>query len=190
MLETMTTSSRPTRAEVTDVSTAALARVDALMLSGETATGLFPVEAVQMMDRTIRTTEKNLEEEIVGISHPETIALVCEAGQYLSGISGATALVGITTFGTTPRIFASFRGNIPLVVACTLPDIYNRSTLYYGVSAMMIKPVKNPELVFKRLAAGLKEMGIAKKGDVLIFVFGFPIHAPKATNSIRRWEVD
>jgi pyruvate kinase len=190
MLETMTTSSRPTRAEVTDVSTAALARVDALMLSGETATGLFPVEAVQMMDRTIRTTEKNLEEEIVGISHPETIALVCEAGQYLSGISGATALVGITTYGTTPRIFASFRGNIPVVVACTKSDIYHRSTLYYGVSAMMIKPVKNPELVFRRLASELKEMGIAKKGDILIFIFGFPIHAPKATNSIRRWEVD
>jgi pyruvate kinase len=190
MLETMTMSSRPTRAEVTDVSTAALARVDALMLSGETATGKYPVEAVQMMDRTIRNTEKNLEEEIVGISHPETIALICEAGQYLSGISGASAVVTISTHGTTPRILASFRGNTPVVVACTTADIYNRSTLYYGVTGIMVKPVSNPELVFKHVAADLKQMGLVKQGDVLIFVFGHPIHARKGTNSIRRWEVD
>ncbi len=190
MLETMTTSARPTRAEVTDVSTAALARVDALMLSGETATGKFPVEAVQMMDRTIRTTEKNLEEEIVGISHPETIALVCEAGQYLSGISGAKAVVAISSFGTTPRILATFRGNTPIVVACTDANIYNRSTLYYGVAPVMIKPVTNPEDIFRRVAIELTGQGLVKKGDILIFVFGHPIHARKGTNSIRRWEVD
>lgn len=190
MLETMTTSARPTRAEVTDVSTAALARVDALMLSGETATGKFPVEAVQMMDRTIRTTEKNLEEEIVGISHPETIALVCEAGQYLSYISGARALVAISTHGTTPRILSTFRGNIPVVVACIQPEIYHRSTLYYSVMPIMTKPVKNPELVFKRVAAELRELGLVVKGDPIVFVFGHPIHARKGTNSIRRWEVD
>ncbi len=190
MLETMTTSSRPTRAEVTDVSTAALARVDCLMLSGETATGKYPVEAVQMMDRTIRTTEKNLEDQIVGISHPETIALVCEAGQYLSFISGAKAMVAISTFGTTPRILATYRGNIPVVVACTHEDIYNRSTLYYSVAPIMIKPVTNPELVFKRTAEELKSQGLVVKGDILVFIFGHPIHAPKGTNSIRRWEVD
>jgi pyruvate kinase len=190
MLETMTTSARPTRAEVTDVSTAALARVDALMLSGETATGKFPVEAVQMMDRIIRTTEKNLEEEIVGISHPETIALVCEAGQYLSGISGAKAVVAISSFGTTPRILATFRGNTPVVVACTQANIYNRSTLYYGVAPVMVKPVTNPEDIFRRVALELTGLGLVKKGDILIFVFGHPIHARKGTNSIRRWEVD
>ncbi len=190
MLETMTTSSRPTRAEVTDVSTAALARVDVLMLSGETAAGQYPVETVQMMDKTIRMTEKNLETEIVSISHPETIALVCEAGQYLSLISSATVMVAISTHGNTPRILSTFRGNIPVVVACTQPAIYNRSSLYYSVVPIMIKPLTNPEKIFWQVAEDLKSKGLVVKGNIIIFMFGHPIHAPKGTNSIRRWEVD
>src|SRR5690606_16542060 len=93
MLESMCESPRPSRAEVTDVSTAALARVDSLMLSGETATGKYPVETVAMMNRIIRMAESHLDEEIVGISHPESIGHVCEAGLYLSIATGAKALV-------------------------------------------------------------------------------------------------
>ena len=189
MLESMTTASRPTRAEVTDVSTAALARVDVLMLSGETAAGKFPVEAVQMMDRTIRTTEKHLEEEIVGITHPEPIAATCEAGLYLSLVTGAKAVVCISTFGTSPRILSTYRGNIPVMVACTRPNIYNRSTLYYSVTPLMVPGVRNPEVLFKRMEGRLKAMGIVKRGDVIVFVFGYPIHGRNNTNSIRRWEI-
>lgn len=190
MLESMCESPRPSRAEVTDVSTAALARVDALMLSGETATGRFPVETVEMMDRIIRMAERNLDEEIAGISHPETIALVCEAGLYLSITSGAKALVAISTHGTTPRILSTYRGSIPVVVACILPEIYQRSSLYYSVQPIMTKEVKNPELVFRRVEGELKDMGLVVQGDVIVFVFGHPIHTRLGTNSIRRWVVD
>ncbi len=190
MLESMMVSSRPSRAEVTDVSTAALARVDALMLSGETATGKFPVETVEMMDRIIRTAEANLEEEIVDITHPETIALVCEAGLYLAANSKAAAMVSISTHGTTPRILSSYRGNIPVVVACTKPAIHQRSCLYYSVQPTMIKEVGNPELVFRHLESELKAIGLVKSGDVIIFTFGHPIHTRLGTNSIRRWIVD
>ena len=190
MLESMMVSSRPSRAEVTDVSTAALARVDALMLSGETATGKFPVETVEMMDRIIRTAEANLDEEIVGITHPETIALVCEAGLYLAATSGAAAMVSISTHGTTPRILSSYRGNIPVVVACIKPSIHQRSCLYYSVQPTMIKEVGNPELVFRHLESELKAIGLVKSGDVIIFTFGHPIHTRLGTNSIRRWVVD
>ncbi|MDB5102840.1 MAG: pyruvate kinase [Fibrobacteres bacterium] len=190
MLESMCESPRPSRAEVTDVSTAALARVDALMLSGETATGKYPVETVEMMDRIIRTTERNLDEEIVGISHPETIALVCEAGLYLAANSGAKALVAISTHGTTPRILSTYRGNIPVVVACILPEIYQRSTLYYSVQPTMTVDVSNPELIFRRMEGELKAAGMVKPGDVIVFTFGHPIHTRLGTNSIRRWVVD
>ncbi|MDB5050517.1 MAG: pyruvate kinase [Fibrobacteres bacterium] len=190
MLESMTTSSRPSRAEVTDVSTAALARVDSLMLSGETATGKYPVEAVEMMDRIIRTTEINLDDEIVGISHPETIALVCEAGLYLAANSGAKVLVVISTHGTSPRILSTYRGNIPVVVACLNEDIYRRSSLYYSVQPTMIKAVSNPELVFRQLESELKAEGLVVAGDVIVFAFGHPIHTRLGTNSIRRWVVD
>jgi pyruvate kinase len=189
MLESMTTSSRPTRAEVNDVSTGALERVDALMLSGETSVGKYPVETVRMMDRTIRTTERNLEEEIVGISHPEPIALTCEAGIYLSLISGAKALITLSTYGSTPRILSTYRGNIPVAVACMRPDVYHRSSLYYSVLPLMIKPARDPEKVFRGVEIRLKKMGLVKSGDVVVFVFGYPIHAKNHTNTIRRWEI-
>jgi pyruvate kinase len=190
MLESMTTSARPSRAEVTDVSTAALARVDALMLSGETATGKYPVEAVEMMDRIIRTTERGMVKDFVDISHPEPIALVCEAGLYLSANSKAKALVALSTHGTTPRILSTYRGNIPVVVACEREDIYRRSTLYYSVNPRMIRAVKNPELIFKKLESELKQEKMVVKGDVIVFTFGHPIHTRHGTNSIRRWVVD
>jgi pyruvate kinase len=189
MLETMTSSARPTRAEVNDVSTAALARVDVLMLSGETAAGKFPVESIRMMDRAIRITERNLEEEIVGITHPETIAATCEAGLYLSLVTGAKAVVAISTHGSSPRILSSYRGNLPVMVACTREAIYHRSALYYSVHPLMVPGVRNPEAMFRNMERKLKSMGMAKPGDVLVFVFGYPIHGRNNTNSIRRWEV-
>ncbi len=190
MLETMTNSPRPTRAEVTDVSNAALARVDALMLSGETAAGKYPVQTVKMMDKIIRTTEQNLEEEIVSIDHPEITSQTCEAGIYFGLISGAKALVTISTFGRTPRIFSTYRGNIPVVVACTREEILHRSTLYYSVRPITIRPKKDPEEIFDRIATHLKAEKLVKKGDFVIFVFGFPIHALNRTNSIRQWQIE
>jgi pyruvate kinase len=186
MLESMTTSARPSRAEVTDVSTAALARVDALMLSGETATGMYPVETIGI----ITTTERGMVKDFVDIRHAESIALVCEAGLYLSANSKARALVALSTHGTTPRILATYRGNIPVVVACELPAIYQRSTLYYSVHPRLIKAVRNPELVFRKLEADLKREGLVQKGDVIVFTFGHPVHTRHGTNSIRRWVVD
>jgi pyruvate kinase len=189
MLESMTTSARPSRAEVTDVSTAALARVDALMLSGETATGKYPVEAVGMMDRIITTTERGLVKDFVDIRHSEPIALVCEAGLFLSANSKAKALVALSTHGTTPRILSTYRGNIPVVVACERQAIYQRSSLYYSVYPRMIKAVRNPELVFHKLETELMREGWVEKGDVIVFTFGHPVHTRHGTNSIRRWVV-
>ena len=189
MLETMMESPLPTRAEVTDVSTAALARVDSLMLSGETAAGKYPVETVSMMDRTIRMTERNLEEEIISVPHSEPIALTCEAGLYLGLIAGAKALIAVTTQGSTPRILATYRGKIPIVVACTRESIYNRSTLYYSVYPLLVEPVTETEAVFRKIEIELKARDLVKKGDVVVFVFGFPIHGKNRTNTIRRWEV-
>lgn len=190
MLESMMASSRPSRAEVTDVSTAALARVDALMLSGETAAGKYPVETVEMMDRIITTTERGMVKDFVDIPHSEPIALVCEAGLFLSANSKAKALVALSTHGTTPRVLSTYRGNIPVVVACEREAIYHRSTLYYSVHPRMIKAVRNPELVFRKLESELKREGWVQKGDVIVFTFGHPVHTRHGTNSIRRWVVD
>lgn len=189
MLETMMENALPTRAEVTDVSTAALARVDSLMLSGETAAGKYPVETIAMMDRIIRAAEKNLEEDIVSVPYADPMALMCEAGLYLSLTSGASALITISTRGGTPRYLASYRGNIPIVAACTNEEIYNRSTLYYAMNPILIAPVRETETVFRKIEGELKRSRLVKRGDVIVFVFGYPIHGKHRTNTIRRWEV-
>jgi pyruvate kinase len=69
------------------------------------------------------------------------------------------------------------------------PNIFHRSTLYYSVLPMMIKPATDPEKVFREIEARLKRMGLVKTGDVVVFVFGYPIHAKNQTNTVRRWEV-
>ena len=189
MLETMMENPLPTRAEVTDVSTAALARVDSLMLSGETAAGKYPVETIAMMDRIIRMAEKNLEEEIVSVPHTDPMALMCEAGLYLSLISGAATLVTVSTRGGTPRYLSSYRGNIPIVAACTNDLIYHRSTLYYAMNPLRIDPVRETETVFRKIEGELRKRKVVKRGDVMVFVFGYPIHGKHRTNTIRRWEV-
>jgi pyruvate kinase len=190
MLETMMENPLPTRAEVTDVSTAALSRVDSLMLSGETAAGKYPVETIAMMDRIIRMAEKNLEEDIVSVPHTDAMALMCEASLYLSLIAGAGALVTVSTRGSTPRILASYRGNIPIVAACTTEAIYQRSTLYYSMNPLRIAPVRETETIFRSIETALKARKLVKKGDVMVFVFGYPIHGKHRTNTIRRWMVE
>ncbi len=189
MLETMTENPRPTRAEVTDVSTAALERVDSLMLSGETAMGKYPVGAVEMMNKIINNAEKNLEEEIVGIAHPEVIAEACEAGVYFGLISGAKALVTISTLGFTPRILSTYRGNTPVIAACIRPHIYNRCALYYSVMPTLILNTDEPEKIFVEVEKRLKAQKLAQSGDALICVYGYPIHAKGSTNTARRWVV-
>ncbi|MCD6023713.1 MAG: pyruvate kinase [Fibrobacteria bacterium] len=190
MLETMMENALPTRAEVTDVSTAALARVDSLMLSGETAAGKYPVETIAMMDKIIRMAEKNLEEDIISVPHVETMALMCESALYLSVISGAKALITVSTLGSTPRILATYRGNIPIVAACTNTRILNRATLYYSNYPILVNPVRETEPVFHTIEKQLKDQGLVKKGDIMVFVFGYPVHGKHRTNTIRRWVVD
>jgi pyruvate kinase len=190
MLETMIENAIPTRAEVTDVSTAALSRVDALMLSAETAAGKHPIEAIATMDRIIRAAERNLEEDIVSVPHGGAMAMMCEAGLYLSLIDGAKALVTVSTRGSTPRILASYRGNIPIVAACTTDAIYRRSTLYYSMHPIKVAPVHETEKIFHGIEATLRKRRMVARGDILVFVFGYPIHGRHRTNTIRRWVVE
>jgi pyruvate kinase len=104
-------------------------------------------------------------------------------------VTGAKAVVAISTHGNSPRILSTYRVNLPVMVACTRPGTYNRSTLYYSVHPLMVPGASDPEFMFKKMEGKLKTMGLVKAGDVLVFVFGYPIHGRNNTNSIRRWEV-
>ncbi len=189
MLESMISNPKPTRAEISDVSTAALERVDALMLSAETAAGRYPVEAVQYMDRTIRAAESGLEEEMVSVAHPEKMAATCASAIYFARLISARAIVALSTYGKTPRILSSFRGNMDVILACTEEDVYQRSALYYSIQGIRVKADKEPSKTFKKLEPVLKKKGLVKKGDVVIYLFGYPFHVRNGTNSVRQLEI-
>jgi pyruvate kinase len=191
MLNSMIEHPRPTRAEASDVANGIWDGADAVMLSGETASGRHPLLAVQMMDRIIREAEA---EAVLSPRHlPEpagpgsapfnevTAAAACRAAE----ATGAVAVVCFTISGTTARLLAHFRPRVPIIAFSPDQATRRRSALYWGVEPRIMDPVKNADAMAEAVADRLLEDGGAKPGDRLVLVFGSPMGVSGQTNSIR-----
>ncbi len=136
MLHTMITNPRPTRAEVTDVATAIFSGTDAIMLSGETAFGKYPAEAVETMTRIAAETEKNrpfdLQSEIIPIDNQISVFLSKVAVRSIENL-GVKAIITDTDTGKTVRFIAAFRGKVPIYAQCYQKRVARRLNLRYGV---------------------------------------------------------
>lgn len=196
MLNSMIEHARPTRAEASDVANAIWDGADAVMLSGETASGRYPLPAVQMMDRIVREAEKGLPPRDVGVSAmiaphwpapfaEVTAAAACEAAV----VSGAVAICCFTLRGDTARLLAQFRPPVPIIAFSPDQSIRRRLALYWGVVPKVMDPVKNADLMAEAVADRLLEEGAAKPGDRVVLVHGSPLGIPGATNSIRLHEI-
>ncbi|BBM88364.1 pyruvate kinase [Spirochaetota bacterium] len=182
MLETLMTHVTPKRPEVTDVAIAVRSRVDAVMLSGETAVGHYPLKAIDVMHKIISETEKNLQSEhLYPYSGKELIFPIIKQGLELARMTTAKYLIAITTRGKSPRIIAALRPPTPCIVACYYKPTFEHSHLYYAVSPIMIKRHLNKEQDLKYI---LKNFNLVKKNENIIFVFGFPFKI-NPTNTIR-----
>lgn len=186
MLESMTYNPRPTRAEVSDVGNAVLDGADCVMLSGETAKGNYPIEAVTMMHHTALIAEKaiaygTLYNEIRGvtkkpISNVETIA---SAAVTAAAENGAKAIITLSTSGTTARLLSKYRPDLPIIMITRNERAARFSHLYRGVYPF---EYNEPQLenwqddVQKRLDSGIAEaleLGILKKGDTAVIIQGW-----------------
>lgn len=189
MLESMIENSRPTRAEVTDVSNAVYSSTDAVMLSGETASGHFPVDAVEMMSRVIMQTEAFMkEQDIFGkMAHRDNPVkplpygdAVADATAQLCFDLQAKAIVSITSGGKSVVTLSSARPAAPMVAISANQWVCQRMNLYWGVI-----PVYSPEAghAHPNKLARFHAMGssLAKEGDNIIVVRGF--HQDPETNS-------
>ena len=143
MLESMLTNPRPTRAEASDVANAILDGTDAVMLSGETATGKYPVDAVRMMRRIARVTEEHLpyrdhvHDASAAVSTGVTEAVsqaTCEIATEL----GARAIVAATMSGFTARMVAKYRPRPPIIAVTPDPAVQGRLTLVWGVVPVVL----------------------------------------------------
>ena len=177
MLESMMVSPQPTRAEISDVSNAVIDHADALMLSGETAGGKYPVECVNMMAEIIRDTEESILDDVdtlleVDASIQSKYLHVVQAVYQLSRIETVSAIVVVTHSGFTARLLSHFRPKVPMYVATSREDVYQKLSLLWGVRPYRIEEKSRDERdAINSFESQLVSEGLLKKGDQVVSVF-------------------
>ncbi len=194
MLNSMIEHPRPTRAEASDVANGVWDGADAVMLSGETASGRYPLLAIQMMDRIVREAEAGVSlahtAHVAPPARPApfnlvTAAAACEAAE----ASGAVAICCFTLRGDTARLLSHFRPRVPIIAFSPDQSIRRRLGLYWGVVPKVMEPIKNADLMAELVSDRLLEDRAVKPGDRVVLVHGSPLGLPGQTNSIRLHEI-
>jgi pyruvate kinase len=195
MLNSMIDHPRPTRAEASDVANAVFDGADALMLSGETASGRYPLESVQMMDRIILAAESSLRAQGVRptVVEPSTPAsfpdVVAEIATRAVRESGAVAIAAFTLSGATARLLSHYRPQAPIIAFSPNPEVRRRLSLLWGVVPRVLEPVAESEEMVRRVEEELLSRGYVSRGDRLVIVFGAPIGQPGKINSLRLHQI-
>ncbi len=175
MLHTMIEHPRPTRAEISDIANAIYQRVDAIMLSGETAYGEYPIEAVNIMSRVAQEVEVNLEpdpkQKLVRINNEITATLARSAVRACANLP-IKAIIVDTISGRTGRYLAAFRGKIPVYAICYKPQIMRHLALSYGVSAEYMEPRTTRDHFLTDAISIMEERGKLKPDDLVLIIGG------------------
>jgi pyruvate kinase len=190
MLESMVSAPAPTRAEASDVATAIYDGADAVMLSAESASGRYPVEAVAMMDRIIRSTETHKSyRAVIDALQPEVEATIphaiAAAAAELAARIGADAIVTFTASGTTASRVARSRSPVPIISASPSVETARRLAMLWGVHNVHVPDITNfGEMVDKAEETAIAE-GFAKVGSRIVVTAGVPFGASGTTNIVR-----
>ncbi|MFQ5689611.1 MAG: pyruvate kinase [Gemmatimonadota bacterium] len=195
MLDSMKSQRRPTRAEVSDVANALLDGTDAVMLSAETATGEFPVEAVHTMDRIIRRIEKERRRpagsmmqrrvwERSEIQHTPSGAIAAAAMQAVARL-GSPFLVTFTRSGFTARIVSAQRPPVPILAVSDQWRTYNQLALVWGVHPILFHGEVNYRNMLACAEKEALERGFGESGDRFVVTAGVPFHIAGTTNMMR-----
>jgi pyruvate kinase len=190
MLESMMASPRPTRAEASDVANAVFDGSDALMLSGETAAGQFPVEAVQVMSRIIEHAEGS---ELFGRRPPAPAAegaveisdAVAETAVSLSAKLGVKVIAVYTESGYTARLVSKHRPACPIVGLSRHPEICRQMGLLWGVRALSVREMGDLDHLVVSAESLLRQQQLAAEGDLICLVAGTPFLIPGKTDLIK-----
>jgi pyruvate kinase len=174
VLESMTTESRPTRAEVNDAANAVEDGVDAIMLAAETAVGAYAARAVQTLDAIIRDAEGAPPPEVRTRAddriHDDHAQALCEAAVTLADRGDAQAIVAVTRGGTTARRLSVLRPRAPIVAATERQPTARRLSLHWGVVPLCIDIGDNLDAASARIGTRLVERGLAAPGAAAVFV--------------------
>ena len=194
MLESMINNPRPTRAEATDVANAIYDGTSAIMLSGETASGSYPLAAVETMARIAERTEQDIdynsrlckrsvekkEDITTAISHA-----CCTTAMNLN----AASIITVTMSGFTAGMISRYQPNCK-IIGCTIDDnVYRQLGLMWGVKPLLIDKKEHADELFEAAMQASLEAGLIKKGDKVVLTAGVPLGTPGKTNMIRVEEV-
>ncbi|MBE5787933.1 MAG: pyruvate kinase [Clostridiales bacterium] len=191
MLDSMMHSPMPTRAEITDVANAVFDGTSAVMLSGETASGKYPVEAVRAMARIAAQAEKDAFDMRVyqsysfDTSHQDTTDAICDAACTTARDCRAQAIIAVTKYGQTARGISKFRPFEPIVAATPVEKAYHQLSLSWGVYPVLSLNQMTTDELFQHAVDCAKQLDLVKNGDLVVITAGVPLNVSGTTNLLK-----
>ena len=194
MLESMTKNPRPTRAETTDVANAIYDGTTAIMLSGETASGKYPIQALKTMSKIAERTEKAIDynermEWKSGAGTVDITTAISWATCSTAASLKAKAIITVTMSGFTANMISRYKPQCPIIACSVNPRVCRQSSLLWGVTPLLIEKKSTTEDLFKEAIWASEKAGLIQKGDTVILTAGVPLGISGNTNMIRVIEV-
>lgn len=190
MLDSMINRPRPTRAEASDVANAVFDGADALMLSGETASGAYPVEALQMMVRIVNQAERSPAFQTATrprliIDHALFPNAISKATVAAANDTGAKLIVAFTESGNTARLISDYRPDARIIAMTPHQETYNRLATFWGVEPLRVPAVRSTDAMLRQANRILVERGFTRPGEVVVITSGVPIGVVGSTNMLK-----
>ncbi len=189
MLDSMIVNPRPTRAEATDVANAVYDGTSAIMLSGETAIGKYPIESLSMMSRIAINTENNIRyanrfKNILPEFSTSVTSAISQATCSTAHSLGASAIIAFTDSGRTARMVSSFRPAVPIIACSPNEKTCHKLALAWGVFPVLAKKKDNSDEMFEHAIDLALTTGLVKHGDVVVITAGVPFGISGTTNAL------
>ena len=194
MLDSMMHNPRPTRAEATDVANAIYDGTTAIMLSGETASGAYPLEAVRTMSRIAEAAENDIDYRRRFMNRPDEVnaditTAISHSTCMVAQDINAKAIVTVTMSGFTARRISKYKPTCPIVACSVSEPVACQMNLLYGVIPLNIPQEDNEEMLFEAAVMAAKKAGVVEKGDKVVLTAGVPLGETGNTNMVRVFEV-
>ena len=194
MLESMINNPRPTRAETTDVANAIFDGTTAIMLSGESAAGKYPVEAVMTMSRIAERTEKAIDyrnrlKKMVAMDKPDITTAISHATCTTAMDLNASAIITVSMSGRTATMISKYKPYCTIIGCSVNPRVCRQLSLSWGVEPLLIEKEETADELFESAAKAAAKAGLVKKGDVVVITAGVPLGVSGNTNMIRVVEI-
>jgi pyruvate kinase len=187
MLESMIDNPRPTRAEASDVANAVLDGADAVMLSGETSVGEYPIETVETMAKIVASTEDHALASMAAIDwQPQTRGgVIAKAAAEVGERVGAKYLVAFTQSGDSARRLSRYRGRVPVLAFTPVSKVRSQLSMSWGVETFLTQAVEHTDEMVRQVDEALLEIGRVSEGDQVVIIAGSPPGIPGSTNAMR-----